>query len=275
MPAKPKSYTGVIVAACAVFAVLVLGVIAVVGMFVRQQMVKREELAKIEKSAAEERVKMADSIREGNVADGNASIGRMKDQLGKSAAQMSGADAAATRAMASYLGKVQTGLKDYGTQLERLTAAKVLSFDIRDRAAIEPHRQIIRDFLAANAKLTSTLQHGGELLRAELEAEKVPAHTRDETLTGYNDSQAQLRPLQMRVRQCDKTLGESALAVLDLLDKSWGQWERDETNARLRFHDNATLASFNELIKKIQAAAADQEKAQQEMIGKVRTAPAH
>jgi hypothetical protein len=270
MPAKPKSYLGIIIAACLVFVVIVVGVLVAVGFFVRQEIVKRQAMAQFEKTAAEERTKMADAVKEGNVADGNAALGRMKDQLGKSAAQMSGPDAAAARAMASYMGKMQGQLGEYGAVLNRLTKEKVLSFDIRDRATIEPHRQLVHELLAANAKLKNALQHGEELLGAELDAEKVPETTRNQTLAGFNRSQAQLRPLQMRVRECDEILGESALSVLDLLDQSWGHWERDETNGRLRFHDNATLASFNELIKKIQAAAADQAKAQQELVAKAK-----
>ncbi|WP_131989621.1 hypothetical protein [Chthoniobacter flavus] len=274
VPAR-KSYTGLIVACSLIGLVMIVGIVTGVTVFVKQQVVKREEIAKIEKSAAEERVKMADSIRDGNLADGNASLGRIKDQLGQSATHLSGADAAATRAMANYLGKIQANLQNYSTEMDKLMQAKVLSFDISDRATIEQHRQIIRDFLAANAKLIDILQHGEDLLRAELEAEKVPPFNRDQTLQGYQKSQAELRPLQMRVRQCDQTLGESALAVLDLLDKNWGKWERNEASGRLRFQDDATLSSFNDLVKKIQAAAADQEKAQREMIAKVKPTGGH
>jgi hypothetical protein len=274
MPVR-KSYTGLIVVCSIIGLVLIVGIVTGISVFVKQQVVKREEMAKIEKRAAEERVKMADSIRDGNVADGNAALGRIKDQLGQSASHLSGADAAAARGMANYLGKVQGNLQTYGAEMNKLMQAKVLSFNIQDRATIEQHRQLIRDFLAANNNLIETLQHGEDLLRAELDAEKVPAFTRDQTLRGYEKSQVELRPLQMRVRKCDQTLGESALAVLDLLDQNWGKWERNEASGRLRFQDNATLASFNDLIKKIQTAAADQEKAQQEMLAKVKSTGGH
>lgn len=274
MPER-KSYIGLIVACSLIGLVMIVGVVAGVAVFVKQQIVKREELAKVEKSEAEERAKWEASIRHGDVPDGNAALERMKGQMRQSAAHLSGADAAATRAMANYFGKLQPKLHAYETATAKITQAKVLSFHIEDRPMLEQHRQLIRDFLAANSALTDTLRQGEDLLRAELEAEKVSPFLRDQTLRGYEKSQAALRPFQMRIRQSSQTVGESALAVLDLLDKSWGKWERDKASGRLRFQDDATLSSYNDLVKKMQAADEDQEKAQLEMIAKAKSTGGH
>ena len=70
----------------------------------------------------------------------------------------------------------------------------------------------------------------------------------------------------LKVRQCDKTIGENALSILDLLDLNWGKWGRDESNGRLRFDDTIVLDAYNEHIQKIQGAAAEQKKAQEGIV---------
>jgi hypothetical protein len=274
-PEKPKSYVGLIVAICVMAFLFGVGIMGAIGFFVYRQVKEREAVTQVEKAAEEERTKMAESIRSGNVSDGNAAIGRLKDQLGKTATQLTGSDAGAARAMAAYLGKIQAQIKTYDGAVERLRGEKVLQFEITDRAQIETHRQIVRDFMEANAKLTNALEHGEDMVRAELDAQKVPQKTRDGTLAGYTRSQAQLRPLQLHIRHADEVLGQSALEVLDLLDRTWGRWERDASTGRLRFQDDPALKSFNELVEKIQTTAKDQEKTQEELITKSREAQSH
>ena len=118
----------------------------------------------------------------------------------------------------------------------------------------------------------NTFQHGEDQVRAALEAAQIPPVTIEATMAGYTKGQATQRPLEMQIRRCDQTLGESALAILDLLDQNWGKWKRNEVSGHLRFQDNATLATFNASIQKIQAAGAAQRNAQAELIAKIKPA---
>jgi hypothetical protein len=275
LPPKAKSNDPIIIGASVVLAIIVVCGAGIGGtMIARRAQARREALKGFEKSVAEERTKMADSIRSGKMDDGDAAIGRVKDQLGKSAAQLGGADALAARAMGAWLEKVQVQMRDYQTSAARLREGKIFTFDIRDHAAIEPTRQMVRDFLASNAGLTDTLQHGEKQVRAELDAVGVPATTRDATLAGYSKAHAAQLPVQMQIRSCDKTLGESALAILDLLDQNWGRWQRDEASGHLRFQDDATRLAYNASIQKIQSASAEQKKAQEQLAAQLKAAPA-
>lgn len=147
--------------------------------------------------------------------------------------------------------------------------ANVLSFQFSERATLEAHRKLVVQFSAANDRLTNLVQRSEEMVRAELVAAKVPAKLLESTMNGFNQGRPQ-RALQLRIRQHDHTLGEAGLAVLDLLDRNWGRWERDEVSGQLRFHDDATLATFNTLITQIQTAAEEQTRAQQELAAKMR-----
>ena len=112
---------------------------------------------------------------------------------------------------------------------------------------------------------------GEELVRSELDAAKVPASVRDASMSGFSRSHALLRPLQLQIRRCDKTLGDTSLLVLDLLDKHWGKWKLDAASKTLTFEDDAALVAYNAGIEKIDAAAAEQAEAQEQLIAKSKT----
>lgn len=222
----------------------------------------RAAMDRFETTANEERAKMADLIEGGEAAGGDAAFGRVKALLEKSAVELGSGDDGVARAMASYVGKMQVQVRDYEATVARMAEAEVFSFHPRDKGMIETHRQLIRDFLASNARITDATTRAGELVRAELDAAKIPAKARDAALLGLSRSQQTTRPLQIQIRKCDQTLGDSALAILDLLEKEWGRWSYDEAAGGLLFDDEATLAAHGVLIEKIQAASEEQAKAQ-------------
>jgi hypothetical protein len=271
LPGARKSRVWIVVVAVTAFVVVGLIALGVAGFVTFRRMqekraAQRQAMSEIEKSAAEARAKIADSVQGGDIAGGGDAIEQMKQQLEKSASQVGGGDAAAIRASATFLGKMQAQVRDYEETVKRLTTAEMFSFNVRDKAMIDEHRQIVRDFLASNARITDTVQHSEELMGAELDAAKVPARTRQETLAGYKKSQIMIRPLQLEIRRCDQALGDAALAMLDLLETNWGKWRHDAASGAKEFDDDTTLAAHNALIEKVQAAAADQAAAQEKLV---------
>jgi len=176
-----------------------------------------------------------------------------------------GDDLVAARALANYLVRLRAQVREHENAFLRLQQQKALSWHIRDLAEIERDRQIVRDFLATNARLTDTLKYGDGFIRAELNTAKVPASARDTALALYAKSQGPVLPLQMRVRRCDEVIGENALAVLNLLDLNWGTWTRDEPTGRLDFTNSITFATFQDYVAKIDAAARERAAAQEEL----------
>ena len=220
----------------------------------------------IEKTTFEERQKMADLIESGSTSGGEAALGRMKDQLEKSAGTMTGGDAKTMQAMATVMGKIQAQVKEYETVLARVTEAEIFSFKIGANGTFADQRQLIGEFLVTNKRFTETLRNGGEMVRAELDNAGVPARVRDATVKGFENSQIKIRPLQMRIRGADQILGDSALAIFDLLEKNRRKWNPDKSTGSPVFTDDKTLEAYNGLIEKIQAAAAEQTTAQGELV---------
>lgn len=268
LPASSKrNHTRIIVIAAVAFCAVFL-IAAVAAGFVAFQRVKNraEATRAIEKASIEERRKIADMVESGATTGGEAALGRMKDQLEKSAGSLTGGDAKTMQAMAAVMGKIQAQVKEYETVLARVTEAEIFSFKLRENGTFDDERRLIREFLATNQQLTETLGNGGDMLRAELDQAGVPARIRDATLNGFKSSQVQIRPLQMRIRGADQILGDSALAIFELLEKNRSKWKPDKTSGAPVFTDDKTLKAYNDLIGKIQTAAADQTTAQGELV---------
>lgn len=175
------------------------------------------------------------------------------------------ADVATADALSNYLDKIQGQVREHEAAFARMHQQNALTWNIHRREDIERDRQIIRIFLLTNDRLTDGLQYGADFLRAEMNAAKTPAAERDAVLARYAKMEEPLRPLQMRVRQSDQTLGETALAVLDLLEINWGAWKRDEATGRIDFTNTVTLAAFQDYVGKLSAAADERQEAQKEL----------
>ena len=271
LPTSGKNRLWIVLVAGAALCVVVFAVLIYAGFTTFQRVKQKAETARearsqFEKATAEERQKMADMIENGDTTGGDASLGRVKDQLEKSAASMKGADAGTMRALAVVTGKMQADLKGYEAVLARVTEVELFRFNIRDKATLAAHRQMVGEFLASNKQLTETLKNGGELVRSELDKAGVSPKMRDATVAGFVSSQQKMRPLQMRIRGADQVLGDSALSILDLLEKNWGKWKIDDASGAPVFNDDSTLEAYNAHIEKIQAAAADQTEAQGELV---------
>jgi hypothetical protein len=183
-------------------------------------------------------------------------------------------DTEAARALGNYLTRLRAQIRDHEAAFQRLRQQGALAWHIRDYTEIDRDRKIVQQFLDTNTRLTDTLQHGEALVRAELETAKVPPATRDAALALYSKTQAPLLPLQLRIRQCDETIGKNGLAVLELLDFNWGSWTRNEATQKLSFDSTITLSLFRDYVGKIEIAANERKAAQDELVDFQRRNPA-
>lgn len=183
-----------------------------------------------------------------------------------------GEDAQAALALGNYLTRLRAQIRDHEVAFQRMRQG-ALTWHIRDRVEIDRDRKIIQQFLDTNTRLTDTLQHGEGLIRAELETAKVPPSTRDAALALFAKNQAPILPLQMRLRQCDETIGKNGLAVLDLLDFNWGSWTRNEATQKLSFDSTISLALFQDYVGKIEAAANERKAAEDQLLDYQRRNP--
>jgi hypothetical protein len=268
-PPRAQSKKWLIIVALVVCFVLAAFVAVGLGGFFLYQKVKEEQARKIavereiEQAQHEENAKTAEALRNGQNPDATAALGRMRSELDK-AAQLGGADGEGARALSNFVAKMGRQTADYQKAAEKLQSSRVIAWDIHDRAGLEESRQVVADFAAQNARLSALLETAEQGLGAELDAIHASPRTRKTTVDSFMVGFAKTRPAQIRIRACDKQMADAMLAILDLLDANWGKWKKDP-GGKVVFQGGGALTEFNEQIKKIQAAAAEQAAAQKEM----------
>jgi hypothetical protein len=170
------------------------------------------------------------------------------------------------KAMAKVLGDLQVKNTAYQNATKQLSDAKIFSFKISDRAMVESDRELLRNFQKTNEDLRDCLMHLGERMRAELQAANVPPLVRDAVMVRFDSEQREVSAIQLKIRDDDRALGQTALAVLELLDTNWGRWERKPPTDQLVFRDGSNATAFNELVKKVQTLS-DEERDLQKQLG--------
>ena len=275
-PAKKRSTTPIILAV--VGGVIFLAIIAAgaVGVFLVAKRVQETKANRAQAMSDLQRAsEQARQNAEKTIKDGKASeeFGRLRQQLDKSAAIAGGSDAETYRAMSDTLAKIQVHAKAYETAEARFLEAAVLKADITDRTEIAKKQAVVNEFLEKNDNFADALRHSTDLLKAELDKARIPDAMKRGVISGFENSQTRIRPLQLRVRDTDRILGENALAALNLFDTNWGEWRHDATG-RLIFQSSAAAEQYNDILAKVRAAAADEAKAQSEIITIIKATPA-
>ena len=242
----------------------------VVAKRIQEKNAKREQaLSDLQKVADEARQNAEKTIKDGKGAD---EVGRLRQQLDKSAATAGGSDAEAYRAMSDTLAKIQMQAKAYEAAEAKFVDAAVLKGDMTDRTEIAEKQAVVKEFLSQNDRFADALSHSADLLKTELDKAKVPDAMKRGVIAGFEKSQTRIRPLQLRVRETDRIVGENALAGLSLFDTNWGKWRRDPSG-KIIFESGAVVKQYNEILAKVRAAADEQAKAQSELIAIMKAGP--
>ena len=256
---------GAVLALVVVIAVAVIGGRAL-GKARERAEANRAARSEAERTVTEQRDKMVDSLKKGDASAGMDAVGQMRGQLERSASTMKGEDAAAMKAMAEVLRKIEVPGKGYAAAIARMKDAEVLQFKIREQATFEKHREIVREFLARNDDLATAVANTETITRETMKEAGISQAKIDATVAGMARGEALTRRLKSKIRAADKTIGESALGVLDQLEANWGKWKFDETAGHLVFKDSELLAAHNVLVGKIQDAGELQTKAQEKLV---------
>ncbi len=270
VPRKSSKVTTIVIVVVA-FLVVAMAAAGVGGYFLVKRVQTMQKLREeriqaakdIEKSTQEERQKMAESLKNGDNQGAMASGERLRAQLDK-AANLGGLNAESAQALSNFMRRMQSQTAEYQSSVQKLQAARVFYWEVKDRDGLEEDRKIVQEFEAENAKLQKRMDSADVELGAELDKLHASPKIKASTIADFKVGFDRTVPYQRRVRACDKTLGDAALATIDLLEASWGKWRRD-ASGKLIFQDTATLAKFNEQVKKIQDAGAEQAQAQNEL----------
>lgn len=199
---------------------------------------------------------------------------KLQEKLKDASQKLSGDDAVFARVGAEYLERVQSAATNYQTAAATLRAAHVLGqFDSSDKGQIPARREVVQQFMTANTALKEVVMGSEASVRAELTTAKVRDSKIDAYMEGFHSSASTRNALIVKIRQCDERIGHAMLDVLDTLEAHSGKWEADPNIDKIRFQDNAALATYNSDLAIIKQAQQEQLKLQTLLVNQTPSQP--
>jgi hypothetical protein len=179
----------------------------------------------------------------------------------------SGDEAIVAQALSQYMNRLQIAVKSYQDAAGKLRAAHVLDrFDSSDAAQIPARREIVQQFLDANAAVRQVLTNCEDRFRADLTTAKVRDLKIQEFLDTIHSALARKNTILLNIRQCDDRMGAAMLDALNTLESERGHWKYDSTSNKIRFETAAAGEAYNNAIATIEAASEEQLKLQAQLV---------
>lgn len=193
-------------------------------------------------------------------------LGKLSDSLKNASQNSTGIDASFTRALSAFADRTQTASKNYQSARTKLREAHVLNhFDSSDKTQLAARREIVQQFLDANAALKQVATNSEDQMRADLAADHIPNIEIDRSIEFYHASTAFTGTLTAKVRECDDRVGTAMLDALSTLETQWGHWKVDPTVEMVLFEDADARTTYNNDLAAIKAAVDEQLKLQNQL----------
>jgi hypothetical protein len=195
-----------------------------------------------------------------------AGVDKIRGALDNISDSASGETALIAKASSAHLAKMQALMTNYGVAFNALRSPPVLDMrGVTDRQQLLAREQSVKKFITANENLRAFVSTRTESYRADLRAAGVTSSQMAAAMENYQKSEVSQQPVLMRIRDDDRTIGDSMLATLELLDSNWGKWTYNPTRKKVDFQDPATLDKYMSYRDALQIAAKDQQTQQVKM----------
>jgi hypothetical protein len=159
------------------------------------------------------------------------------------------------KASDAYVLRIQAVQGAYKDALAKLSAAHVLSTkDLATHDILQERREVVENFLKCNANLKNFTSASEDNFRGELARLNVSQATTEAKMADFHKSTAPRLPVLLAMRKQDDDMGRGMLAVLDLLEATWGHWSYDQTTGHVRFESQAFVEQYNIDLREINDA---------------------
>lgn len=190
-------------------------------------------------------------------------IDKLRDSLKNASQNSSGDEAVFAGALSKFADRMQAAGKNYRAAATKLRAAHVLQgFDSSDKAQLAARRELVRQFLEANAASEQVITNCEDQMRADLVAAHIRQSKIDDMMANYHAGTEVQNAITMKVRKLDDEVGANMLDALNTLETNWGHWKYDSTTNRIDFEDVATSEAYNHAVIAIKEAIKEQLKLQ-------------
>jgi len=196
-------------------------------------------------------------------------LAKVRESLKNASENSSGDSAQIANIVSAYLDRMQSAAKNYHIAVTKLRTEKVLDdFDPVDQGQFAPKREIIQQFLEANAALKGVITNSEDRLRAEMTQANISDSTIERFLEGFHSSSNVAVTAQ--IRQCDERLGAAMLDALNVLETDWGHWKFDPDTHQLNFADSASREAYRKDLAAINSAGTEQLQLQSKLVNQPR-----
>ena len=163
------------------------------------------------------------------------------------------------KASDAYTLRFQTVQGAYKSSLTKLSAAHVLSTsDLTTHEILQERQDVAQNFLKCNANLKNFCAASEDNFRSEMVRLNISQPTIEAQMAGFHKSSAPRLPVILAMRKQDDEMGRGMLAVLDLLEATWGHWSFDQNTGHVRFENKAFVEQYNADLKDISDAVREQ-----------------
>jgi len=228
----------------------------------------RESMASVKRTLDQTQDNLRRSFDSTNgIKSDPAVLDKTVDVLKKASQDAQGESALVLEASTAYLGELQRLTRLYDVELKSIESGRLLDAStLKTKEQIEQRRQVVQNFLKANSDIDRFVASSESSFRNELVRRKVSQTRMDREVAAFRESMQSRRPLLRAIRASDKNIGDSMLAVLNLLESNWGTWKYDPISAEVLFSDTATLDEYKTHLEEIGAAGKQQVALQQRFL---------
>ena len=235
------------------------GVAVVIGF--QKSSSTRQSIANLQsdEKAMQANFKQSYNSKTGNTNADFNSIDRIQGDIKTAAQASSGDNALILQAMSRHVALMRSAMKGYYDAAAKLRTGHVLvASNLTDKAQIIPRRELVQDFMVANDNLLFTITNSETYVRAALESQKIPPQKIPALMAAFEVKFAPRRDLDVQIRECDVHMGQSMLAILDVLETDWGNWHFDTKKNKIYFNDSSSRAAYQESLEVIKFAGSEQ-----------------
>jgi len=204
------------------------------------------------------------------IGEGIKSLDKFQAKLDTAGSRMTGTQQAVTKAAAGFLSRMKTEMQRYEVTSRPIASGELLdASSIKTRAELKKRQTQITSFLAGNAALKKFISDYKDVYRQELAKAGLSGSKQESVLKGVARSSDAQYAILLKIRDTDTEVGQAAQQMLSILERNWGSWEYSRSQDRVMFQSNTAIQEWNAVTTRLDAAAQEQTRLQQELLNRI------
>lgn len=191
-------------------------------------------------------------------------LGTKMDAVSKN---LSGEAKLLAQGTASFVKRMKSGLAEYESASKKFDVDKTIDFsNVTVPMELGNRRQTVENFLAANGKLLDLYANIVVVYREEMQKTGMTPSAVEQVLTGMKRRDQTANRVQVAMRHNDKSLGEAAIGLINVLEEQWGKWRFVDDQDAVYVEDDAARKQYSDFIDQLNAASGNTAQLNEKML---------